>query len=180
MSAELRAALRGNGADLLAYFERRVEPRDDAADLLAETMLQAWRRHDTAPREPTEIRMWLFGIARNVLANHERGRRRRVALAGKLRLHLRQPVEPSSEDSVAVRDAVSRLDPELRELVALVHWEGFAIAEAASILGLNPSTARGRYAAAKQQLRAALSPSTPTAEPLPAGPHRTSAVGGPV
>lgn len=158
MSTALRAALRGNGDDLLAYFERRVEPRDDAADLLAETMLHAWRRHESAPAEDTEIRMWLFGIARNVLANHQRGRRRRVNLANKLRSHLQQPVTPSSEEALAVRDAVKRLRPEQRELITLVHWEGFTVTEAAAVLDLNPSTARGWYAAAKQELRASLSP----------------------
>lgn len=161
MSTALRAALRGNADDLLAYFERRVEPRADAADLLAETMLQAWRRHDAAPQDPTEIRMWLFGIARNVLSNHERGRRRRLNLAGKLRATLRQAVTPSAEDEVAVRDAVERLDPERRELIKLVHWDGFTVAEAAGILGLKASTARGWHASAKEELRASLSPTEP-------------------
>lgn len=158
VSTELRAALRKDGADLLAYFERRVEPRDDAADLLAETMLQAWRRRESAPRDATEIRMWLFGIARNVLANHRRSGRRRVALASKLRGHLNRSVTPSEEDALVVRDAVERLDPEQRELVKLINWEGFTVKEAATILGLNPSTARGWYASAKQELRTALCP----------------------
>ena len=38
----------------------------------------------------------------------------------------------------------------------LIHWDGFSVAEAAEILGLNASTARGRYAAAREQLRQAL------------------------
>lgn len=59
---------------------------------------------------------------------------------------------------MAVRDAVERLDPEQRELVKLIHWEGFSVKEAATILGLNPSTARGWYASAKQELRTALCP----------------------
>ena len=38
----------------------------------------------------------------------------------------------------------------------LIHWDGFTIVEAAEILGLNPSTARSRYAAARELLRDAL------------------------
>jgi RNA polymerase sigma-70 factor (ECF subfamily) len=55
-----------------------------------------------------------------------------------------------------VRDAVRRLPAAQRDLVTLVHWEGFSLAEAAEILGVNPSTERSRYAAAKAVLHDAL------------------------
>ena len=55
-----------------------------------------------------------------------------------------------------MRDAVARLPKAQRDLVTLIHWEGFAILEAAQILGLNPSTARSRYSTARASLRAAL------------------------
>lgn len=148
-------ALRVNADDLLAFFERRVEPRVDAADLLAETMLQAWRRKDATPASATEARMWLFGIARNVLSNHARGKRRRLALGDRLRANL-QPPETTPESAVTVRNAIARLRPDQRELVMLVHWEGFNLAEAAAILGINPSTARSRHAVAKEELRTLL------------------------
>jgi RNA polymerase sigma-70 factor (ECF subfamily) len=155
--AELRSALRGASGDLLAYFERRVRIREDAADLLSETMLQAWRRHDALPEEATRQRMWLFTIAANVLANHQRSRRRRNALTERLRGHLTAtPAEPDLAESQAVRDAVLRLHVAQRELVMLIHWDGFTIVEAAELLGLNPSTARGRYSAARQALKDAL------------------------
>lgn len=135
-----------------------VAAANGAFPALYNWMASEWRRHESAPHDAREIRMWLFGIARNVLSNHRRSGRRRVALADKLRGHLQQPVTPSDEDAVAVRDAVERLDPERRELVKLIHWEGFTVKEAATILGLNPSTARGWYASAKQELRTALCP----------------------
>lgn len=156
VSGQIRDALHAEANALLAYFERRVEPREDAADLLAETMLQAWRRERSLPEDTVEARMWLFGIARNVLANHRRGQTRRTALMDKLRRHLRDPVAPSEEEAIAVRDAVARLDPKQGELIRLVHWDGFSLAEAASILAVNPSTARGRYATGKAELRSTL------------------------
>lgn len=154
MTESLTEAFQRNSENLLAYFERRVVPRVDAGDLLAETLLQAWRRAAAAPREEREVRMWLFGIASRVLSNHSRGRRRRAALAGRLRLLLAEPPEPDAAEAIAVRDAVARLDPKQAELVRLVHWDGFSITEAATLLGVNASTARGRYAAAKEELRA--------------------------
>lgn len=156
--AEIRTALRAASGDLLAYFERRVHVRADAADLLGETLLQAWRRRDALPLDPDRQRMWLFTIAANVLANDRRSRRRRTALTDRLRDHVAASTpEPDLADAHAVRDAVLRLADAQRELVMLVHWDGFTVVEAAELLGLNPSTARGRYSAARQTLRAALS-----------------------
>lgn len=156
VTESLTEAFQLNSDALLAYFERRVVPRADAGDLLTETLLHAWRRAESAPRDEREVRMWLFGIASRVLANHSRGRRRRAALADRLRLLLTEPLEPDAAEAIAVRDAVAGLDPKQAELVRLVHWDGFSITEAATLLGVNASTARGRYAAAKEELRARL------------------------
>lgn len=38
----------------------------------------------------------------------------------------------------------------------LVHWDRLALAEAAHVLGVNPSTARSRYATARATLRETL------------------------
>ena len=151
----MRSAMHQVAPDLLAYFERRLACREDAADSLAETLLQAWRRVDRLPDDPTEVRMWLFAIAHKVLANQQRADRRRQALAERLRTHLArvQVDEPDPADRQAVRDAILRLPPDLRELVTLVHWDGLTLTEAAQVLALNPSTARSRYATARRTLR---------------------------
>lgn len=155
--AEFRSMLRDTSGDLLAYFERRVHIRDDAADLLGETLLQAWRRRDALPEEPQRRRMWLFTIAAHVLSNHHRSRRRRTALTDRLRDRLAgTSPEVDLTETQAVRDAVLRLNQAHRELVMLIHWDGFTIVEAAELLGLNPSTARGRYSAARETLKSAL------------------------
>lgn len=162
--ARLRTALHATSGDLLGYFERRVGVREDAADLLGDTMLQAWRRHESVPEDPVRQRMWLFTIAAHVLANHRRSHRRRGALTDRLRQHLgTAPVTegPDEAEQHAVRDAVLRLGDTHRELVMLVHWDGFTVAEASELLGLNASTARSRYAAAREALREALAESSP-------------------
>lgn len=158
MGADPRHALEASSADLLAYFERRVAAREDAADLLAETALQAWRRASDLPADVERQRMWLFGTARHVLANHHRTTRRRRALAARVRAHLVDVASPDDAEAVAVRDAVRRLPDDQRELVALVHWDGFTLAAAAELLGVNASTARSRYAAARAALQEALAP----------------------
>jgi RNA polymerase sigma-70 factor (ECF subfamily) len=137
---------------LLSYFERRVDVREDAADLLGETLLVLWRRSSDIPASDVEAGMWLFGVARRVLAGHRRGGKRRLALAERLRNEL--AVTSGVTDDVAdhVRAAVRALPERDRELVGLVHWEGFALAEAAAILGIRPGAARMRYQRARVRL----------------------------
>ena len=123
---EVRGCLSRNADDLLAYFERRVHVREDAADLLGETLLQVWRRHDALPEDATRQRMWLFTIAAHILANHRRSGRRKMALAIRLRDQVAAtPVQPDLGEQAAVRDAVLHLRDAHRELIMLIHWDGF-------------------------------------------------------
>jgi RNA polymerase sigma-70 factor (ECF subfamily) len=69
---------------ILGFLMRRVTDPQDAADLLGETFLTAWRRLEAVPAGD-EARLWLYGVARNLLANHYRGERRRTDLAVRLR-----------------------------------------------------------------------------------------------
>lgn len=153
--AAARAALRDTSKDLLAYLVRRVPSPEDAADLYGEVMVTAWKRIDKLPATPERQRMWLFVIAANTLSNHRRTSSRRSELTERLRQQLASTA-PDHDDTYAVRDAVLRLHRAQRELVMLIHWDGFSIVEAAELLGLNPSTARSRYAAARSALREAL------------------------
>lgn len=152
----LTTALRESNGDLLRFLHRRVGP-DDAPDLFGEMLLIAWRRVEDLPEDATEARMWLFGLARGTLLNYARGQRRRLALADKVRLHMSGTVSaPPADEGGEVRDAMERLKPELAEIVQLVHWDGFTLAQAADVIGIPAATARSRYARAKDDLRAAL------------------------
>lgn len=152
------AALTAHSSDLLRYFRRRV-PDHDAPDLLAETLTIAWRRIRLLPAEPVAARMWLFGIAHHVLHNHTRSERRRSRLGERLRetLATSRPA-PETDAGIEVRDAVDRLPSHLRELVRLVHWDGFTVTQAANIMQIPASTARNHYQRAKAKLRTALEP----------------------
>lgn len=153
------ALLERSARDLLRYFERRVGP-EDAPDALSETMTTAWRRESSMPASDEEARLWVFGIARNVVLNTNRSRRRRSLLAERLRQTVDplDVVEPPSDGDLDVRAAIEKLDAELSELVRLVHWDGFTISEAARILDVPASTARSRYQKAKRELSALLAP----------------------
>jgi len=62
--------------DVLAFVRRRIDP-GIAEDVTAEVFAVAWRRWNHAP---SEARPWLFGIARNLLADSRRASGRRQSL----------------------------------------------------------------------------------------------------
>lgn len=143
---------------LLGYAVRRVADPADAADVVAETYLVAWRRLDDVPGGD-EARPWLFGVARRVLANHYRGERRRLALADRLRdaLHESVPVAaPDAHEPSLVERAVERLGDDDRELLRLVAWEELAREEIAVAMGLSRATVRVRLHRARARLRDAM------------------------
>lgn len=141
------------GPELLNYFERRV--RDGSDDLLSELMATAWRRNADLPTDHEQARMWLFGIARNLLRNGLRSNARRTRLENAVRDSIPSD-SPDVAEQLAIRDAVQRLDPDLAEIVTLVHWEGLTIAEVGHLQGVPASTARGRYQRAREALKEAL------------------------
>src|SRR5689334_4759444 len=104
--------------DLLAYALRRVDRAEDAADVVAETFLVAWRRLDRVPTGDG-ARLWLYGVARRQLANQRRGQLRRSRLAERLRAELPSAVaelrSPEDHRVAAVRAALARLNEEDRE-----------------------------------------------------------------
>ena len=71
---------------------------------------------------------------------------------------LRARNAPAADQGLELRDAIDRLDGDLAELVRLVHWDGFTLAEAAVLLDIPSSTARGRYQRARKALQHALAP----------------------
>ena len=144
--------------DLLAYALRRVAQPADAADVVAETFVVAWRRLDDVPAGAA-ARLWLFGVARRVLANQRRGQVRRLALADHLRAHLSAgAVDPWDDvvDATGVGAALASLSDDDRELLQLTSWEGLTPGEVATVLGIPPPTARTRLHRARNRLRNAL------------------------
>jgi RNA polymerase sigma-70 factor (ECF subfamily) len=130
---------------------RRVADPSDAADVVAEAFLIAWRRLDEVP-DGTQARPWLFGVARHVLANHYRGERRRSALADRLRNSLPRPAATSVVAESAVEVALKTLGDDDREILRLVAWEELARDEIAVALGISRAAVRVRLHRARRRL----------------------------
>jgi RNA polymerase sigma-70 factor, ECF subfamily len=144
---------------LQRYLRRRARP-DDAADVLADTLLVVWRRLDDVPDEPLP---WCYGIARRTLANHRRGDDRR------LRLVERTAAEPMAAANDDPQLGVDHADPDLdaaiatlsdaeREIVHLWAWERLEPREIADVLDTTPNAVSVALTRAKRKLAERLEP----------------------
>ncbi|MGL3150789.1 RNA polymerase sigma factor [Microbacterium sp. A82] len=172
-SPDIERAFRESAPALLGYFIRRVTPEEDAADLLSETFLAAWKSPKRNAIMPEAMKPWLFGIARNVLSQYRRGVRRRSALGDRLRSHVRADLAAQLDGSTAalnpdvaehVRHLISDLPAIDQEIITLVYWEGFTQEEVAAILGRRAVTVRSRLSRARARLAHQLADSTASTE----------------
>jgi len=146
---------REHGRSILAYALRRVEGPEDAADVVAETFLVAWRRLGEVP-VGGGARLWLYAVARRVIANLNRAERRRTRLGERLAESLRTELatQPAAGSEAAeVLRAMGGLGDDDRELLLLVSWEELSPGEAATVLGISSLAARSRLHRARRRLR---------------------------
>ena len=144
---------------LMAYALRRLTP-EDAADVVAETFTVAWRRLDDVPRGDDEL-LWLYVTARWVIANLDRGARRRSHLVERLGRELPRAVavpgaNAANEDAMVAARVLAELDDRDRDVLLLSAWEGLSSAQLAVVLGCSPTAARIRLSRARARLRAGL------------------------
>jgi RNA polymerase sigma-70 factor (ECF subfamily) len=143
---------------VLGYALRRVARPEDAADVVSETFLVAWRRLGDVPEEP-RTRLWLYGVARRVLANQRRGDRRRTALGERLAVDLVDSVPdhaPGVSDRLRYAQALEQLAERDREVILLHAWEGLEPREIAEVLGVSAVAVRSRLSRARSRLRSLL------------------------
>ncbi len=129
-----------------------------AEDLTQETYAKAWRGIDSL-RKVSSLRSWLLTIARNEYFQHVR--RRRPEGPGLDTIPETQDAGPSPDAMAAAgeRDErlhreLGRLDPVLRETVALHYFQDLSLREVAEALGLPAGTVKSRLNRALESLRA--------------------------
>lgn len=167
---------------VLRYLVRRCGTREDAADLVAETFLIAWRRVDELP-PGDQVLPWLYGVARRVLANHRRGESRRLNLADKLRddLSTAPPAEPTiGPDLEAAAAAFRKLSDSDRELLSLVAWEGLDAAQLSTALGCSKNAAAVRLHRARRRLERLMRQTDPMSPASPMGHSQAGTVNQPM
>ena len=148
---DLKRIYQETGPELLAYFRRRHGSPELAEDLLQETFA-AVMRHPRRLLQADCPRAYLFGVARNNSATA---------------LRQAHPADAPLADAVAeaetpdprldaMREAIGRLDPALRQVLQLRLREEMAYEEIARFLNIPVGTVRSRLHYAVKNLRQAL------------------------
>ncbi|POX61591.1 RNA polymerase subunit sigma [Streptomyces sp. Ru62] len=163
------------------YVARRLQGRtDEVEEVVAEVFTVAWRRRADLPAAPLP---WLYGVARNCLANAVRGYGRRRRLVDRLgndeTAHGRHiAAGPDAEAPGAwVHEALDRLSPADQEILRLAAWEELGAEEIAVALGCGRRAAAMRLHRARRRLRTEidrLCPAAPPAHTPPPGLRRLS------
>lgn len=143
--------------DVWRYVARRIVA-SDVGDVVAEVFLVAWRRLGDVP--DGSALPWLYGVARLVLANEARSRRRWQELTLRVAAEPGQVVVVDHADGVVsqhdVAVAFNRLSLGDQEILRLVAWERLTAVEAAAVLGQSRTTFAMRLMRARRRLRTQL------------------------
>jgi RNA polymerase sigma factor (sigma-70 family) len=158
-----------------AIFERRIDGiyrylsfrvgDAVAEDLAAETFARAFAGRNGYRPDRGSVRVWLFGIATNLVRDHRRDEQRRMETLARTDA---QPAQCSSDSATQLVErlrlsgALAALDSEWRNVVLLIGIGGLTYEETATALHIPIGTVRSRYSRARSQLLASLAE---TAEP---------------
>ena len=128
--------------------------RDDADDLVQDTLERAWTQsglwHGVA-----DMRAWLFGVMHNLHVDGVRRPRLQTIPMDDDTPEL--PTAPTQGERLAVLDLQSALDQlpvEQREILLLIALEDMAYADIAQALGIPMGTVMSRLSRGREKLRA--------------------------
>lgn len=105
--------------------------RDGAEDAVAETFVRAWAALPRYRRRGVPFVAWLYGIARHVVADELRARRRTEPRSEvPAEAH-----EPDHDRRLALADALGRIPQEQRRVIEMKYLIGLSNSEVAAALG---------------------------------------------
>ncbi len=166
---------KSSASDIRGYFRNRGF-REEAEDLAQETFARALAAVEGL-KDPERVRAWVFVIASNVLCNHARQNRRRIAAVTFSDVDAagdgpRDPFEGGGHDETPevvriaseaseerverwrqVRRAVREMPPQMRACAGLRYFEGLKQREVAERLGISLSAVKVQLHRASGRLR---------------------------
>lgn len=134
-----------HAGQLLGFFVNQLRDHAAAEDMTAEVFVEALQAADRFHGNTTDLRSWLFRIARNNLIDHFRRQRRAkvdtLEGAGESELARILPAEDPGDAAIArldrarMREAIRCLSPDQREVILLRLAGGLTAADIAGIVG---------------------------------------------
>ncbi|HEV2999897.1 MAG TPA: sigma-70 family RNA polymerase sigma factor [Solirubrobacteraceae bacterium] len=154
--AQFEALFRSHYRDVHRFALRRIDA-SVAEEIATETFTICWAKLDSVPDPALP---WLYGVARNCLANRRRRIERHDETAARVHAERggvdgRDPAERFAERDTILRAFTSLSEPD-REALRLVAWEGLALVDAARAAGTSRPAFAMRVHRARRRLAAHL------------------------
>jgi RNA polymerase sigma-70 factor (ECF subfamily) len=154
VSATFKADLLAAIPSLRAFAVSLSQNADKADDLVQETLVKAWDKHESF-QLGTNLKAWLFTILRNEFYSQMRKRGREVqdsegVMTAKLAVH---PSQHGQLDLKDFRMALEKLPEDQREAIILIGASGFSYEEAAEICDCAVGTIKSRVSRARTRLQ---------------------------
>jgi len=138
---------------------------DDVDDVTQQVWMQMWRRRDQLA-SITDLRKWLYAMARNAAIDAGRSTTRRRGLWRRVKelwKHDRSPRRPeaeliSDERQRITMSAIESLGEKYRTVLVLRVWRDMSYEEIAQTLDITPQAVETRLVRARRMLRAKLRP----------------------
>ncbi|GEL77620.1 RNA polymerase sigma factor [Tenuibacillus multivorans] len=142
--------------DLFQYIFYLIRDHDQAKDLLQDTFLKAYNKHDSFNQENTKG--WLFRIARNVTIDYVRKHHPVSYLMDTLPANQNSDNTPEkhlalSESEQELYYALGQLKRSYRDVIVLRKIKDFTVSETAEILGWKEQKVRVTLSRAIQALK---------------------------
>jgi len=151
----VNAAWSQHAAELRNWLRQRTGNAALADDLLQDLFLKALRQGERFC-DVHNARAWLFEVARNLLADHQRVTHESVELPDDL-IAPSHDIDTVDALSACLPRVLSELSPADREAITLCDLQGMAQAEFARSKGLSLSAAKSRVQRARVRLHAQMS-----------------------
>lgn len=130
----------------------RLNDIGDAENVTAEVFTAAWRHR--GEHEAVFTLRWLYATLRNVVGNEYRRRSRAARRYERLVAETSEPQPVLVDDeAILLRQVVSKLRLEDRELIWMAYWEELSREEMAEILGCSVAAVKVRLLRARERLR---------------------------
>lgn len=159
--ASLDAFVRAHYPRLIRLAGLITRDGDAAQDAVQSALERAWRKRADV-RDPARLRPWLDRIVAREAIRQTRGSGISALLQRDDGSWIQYPsIIPEPTEMVVLREALGRLSPDHRAVIALHLYEGYSVEETARVLEVPFDTVRSRLRAARDRLRRELAEANP-------------------
>ena len=141
-SFDLEKAFKDFGRQIYAFVFLRIGTRQAAEDIVQEAFMKAWRSRETFNSEKSNMKNWLFAIARNTLFDKLNEKREKECIGIDEELESDEDIEKNISKKLLIDNVFSKLkqlSAKQQELLILRYRLDFSLPDISKITSLTIS-----------------------------------------